>query len=330
MGQEVSNVDVPAVATGWYQTSLRLPCVLPDVGIDPSLLTYSGLDSNAQINAASDDALGKVPDYAINLGGVLGPISSIPNAVGLGAFVISLIIDIILAGKTTEQSEDNYSMFHRVFGEEKASSVRDTMSEYVARHRIYMHDESSLLQELNRLESQISNHLTVLKNSLLLDGQMSSRGLKIWVNGAAFHIQMVIHQARLKKPTDQDYLDAVRTINVLIDLYLQDLNRLLNKYKEYKISSAAITPYEVYVGEGYACCMVQQGCYIKNKENNRCYIVHMGKRDPCGRADVVEAYVNHVFSHWKPVSTLRDYFVDVKNNVMSLLNQQDAFVLPNA
>ncbi|KAJ4940401.1 hypothetical protein JOQ06_026704, partial [Pogonophryne albipinna] len=38
----------------------------------------------------------------------------------------------------------------------------------------------------------------VAKNSMLVDGQMNSRLLKQWVNHAAFHTQMLIHQARLE------------------------------------------------------------------------------------------------------------------------------------
>ncbi|GLD71176.1 uncharacterized protein AKAME5_002249700 [Lates japonicus] len=71
------------------------------------------------------------------------------------------------------------------------------MSEYLKRHRMFVTNEQRLREELRRLEGQLSGHLTILKNSLLYDGQMSSRGFKIWVNGASFHVQMLIHEARL-------------------------------------------------------------------------------------------------------------------------------------
>ncbi|CAK6982238.1 uncharacterized protein LOC122979999, partial [Scomber scombrus] len=181
---------------GMYNTALGT-CFMPDVGIDESLWKFSGVNSNAELQTYSDELLNSVPGYVEKLGSGFGTLTKIPNAVGFGALVISMIIELIIKSSTQSQSESTYSMLQRVFGEEKASSVRDTMIESVTRFQTFIHDNEELLNEIRRLEALLSIHLTKLKTSLLHDDQMSSRGFKSWLNGASFHVQMRIHQARL-------------------------------------------------------------------------------------------------------------------------------------
>ncbi|KAI4899755.1 hypothetical protein NFI96_004474 [Prochilodus magdalenae] len=89
-------------------------------------------------------------------------------------------------------------MMRRVFGEEKASGVRDSMDEYMKRLSMFMNEPRKALEETERLEKGLSEQLTRLRNSMLYDDQMSSRSMKHWTNSAAFHVQMLIHAARLR------------------------------------------------------------------------------------------------------------------------------------
>lgn len=61
------------------------------------------------------------------------------------------------------------------------------------------------------------------KNSMLIDEHMDTQFLKQWVNGAAFHTQMLIHQARLESAGEPDGSRAVRAAGI----YQQDMNRLM-------------------------------------------------------------------------------------------------------
>ncbi|KAF1392309.1 hypothetical protein PFLUV_G00051460 [Perca fluviatilis] len=208
-----SNFD--NVALLLYNAALQhqQPCILPDIGIDDFLVKYSGNDSNSVLQAYSNEMLSetvldKVPEYIEKLGSAIGNLDSVPHAVGLGALVISMIIEIAIQS-STQRSDHTYSMLQRVFGEEKASSVGDTMSVYLRRHHVFLNNDQRLQEEIRRLEHQLSNHLTILRNSLLLHGQMSSRGFKIWVNGAALHVQMLIHEAQLNIQTGTPASDYV-------------------------------------------------------------------------------------------------------------------------
>lgn len=329
MGSDWSQEDYDRVSLVAYEDSLKQSCLFPDVGIDESLLKYSGLISAAALQSYSDELINSVPGYAEKLVSGFGQLTSVPNAVGLGALVISMILDICI--KSTRQSSvDSYSMLRRVFGEEKASAVRDTMSEYLKRHHIYINNEQRLLEDLRTLELQLSGHLTTLRNSLLYDGQMSSRGLKIWVNGASFHVQMLIHEARLKTQAGERVSDYVVSISNAIDRYVRYLDDLLEKYKTYRTSTTQTW------GLSGMCKDCRRQCHLQNTETGCEY--ELRQTDFCTCYDIycfsdtqpnlIKAYVNHVVSKYEPITGLRSHFSNIKNNLNSLINQHDSFTLP--
>lgn len=122
MGSGYSQEENERVSLVLYESSLKRPCVFPflfpDVGIDETLLRYSGTNSNAELQAYSDELRNSVPDYIDKLGSNLAPFDSVSNAVGLAALVISMILEIIMK-KNRDAHGDTYGMVLRVFGEEK-------------------------------------------------------------------------------------------------------------------------------------------------------------------------------------------------------------------
>ncbi|XP_041753013.2 uncharacterized protein LOC121581580 [Coregonus clupeaformis] len=203
----------------------------PDEDIDKTLLQFSGPRSLEKLNQhykkremeLNENAAVWIKDLAENLVGLL----PIPDAAGLGSLVISIVIDRSVAAiKPPEDSTDD--LLHRIFAKEKASAVRDQMDEYLKRHLMNIRNKAELKSDIKHVERNLSFALTQLKNSMLLDGQMSSRALRIWVNGAAFHVQMLIHLARLDGARDSG---PVRSV---ITTYQSNLEKLLSGYKEYK------------------------------------------------------------------------------------------------
>ncbi|KAK7118009.1 hypothetical protein R3I94_021750 [Phoxinus phoxinus] len=326
MGQTDSSRNYHLESLRLYDQSLEKPCLFPDIGIDESLLKYSGLDSNAVLQVFSDEMLKTVPGYVSSLGSAFGALKNVPNAVGLGALAISMFIEIAIKSRT-QTSDHTSGLLRRVFGEEKASSVRDTMSEYLTRHRRYKNknNEQRLLEEIRRLEQQLSNNLTALRNSLLLDGHMSSRGFKIWVNGAAFLVQMLIHEARLNVQTGKPPSD-LNAIEAAIDLYLQDLDHLLEKYKTYKINSDII-----WYRPGFAKrrAYFPAKCVINNDENENCELWIENTHD-CSGPEVDTIFMDIVYSNSEPIKASKRYFLNTKNNLNSLIHQHDSFTLPSA
>jgi len=278
-----------------YEFALEQPCLLPDVGIDPSLLKYSGLDSNAALRSYSNELIDKVPGYVDRLG-------------------------------STGAADDSYNMFRRVFGEEKASGVRDTMSEYVKRHEMHMKDQRLLQMEIQRLETQLSNHLTVLKNSLLHDGQMGSQGFKIWVNGASFHVLMLIHEARLNSQTCIRATDSVHIIRAAINVYSRDLEHMLEAYRAHLTSITRIHFNLNCVG--YGCYEPSSTCYIENNVKNcKRHEKNFHPRSYCYGPCVMEPFMNNVFSKYEG---LKSHFVNIKDNLSLHINQHDSLTLTSA
>lgn len=327
MGVTYSQEDYERSALYIYENILQYqPCLLPDIGIDESLLKYSGSDSNAVLQVYSNEMLNTAPGYVGSFGSAIGALNSVPNAVGLGALVISLIIEIIIKGGT-QTSDDTYSLLQRVFGEEKASSVRDTMSEYLKRHQVYMNNDQRLRGEIRRLEQQLSNHLTILRNSLLLDGQISSRGFKIWVNGAAFHVQMLIHEARLDIQTGKPASVYVNEIKAAIDVYLRYLDNLLKKYNTYKINSNMFRQIPDW---SYPYSKME--CHMQNNEIKSCgrRNVNSANPSPCIFPEALTTFMDIVYSNYEPIKGLKSYFLNIKNNLNSRIHERGSFTLPSA
>ncbi|KAK1881654.1 Bifunctional protein HldE [Dissostichus eleginoides] len=193
------------------------------IEIDSSLLSYSGLNSYDVLDSYRDQVF-DVPGAIEKLGAALAGFKAVPNAVGLGALIISFILEAI--GKSLgKQTMGTAEMLQRVFAEEKGNEVRDLMEEYLKRLRINLGKPQLQLAETRQIERDLSAQLTRLKNSMLVDGHMDSRLLKQWVNGAAFHTQMLIHQARLE---GADGSRAVRAAGV----YQRQLNDIMDSYKK--------------------------------------------------------------------------------------------------
>lgn len=324
MGIEFSQEEYDSFAVEIYSTALQHPCLLPDIGIDEDLLKYSGTDSSALLQSYSNQLLSSVPGYIDRLGSAIGALKVIPNAVGLGALVISMILEIVIKS-SSQASPNSYSLLRRVFGEEKGSAVRDTMSEYLKRHQMFMNNNPQLLEELRRLEATLSHQLTTLRNSLLYDGQMSSRNFKIWLNGASFHANMMIHEARLNVQEGKRASDYTRTIRVAINHYLRDLDNLLKKYKEFKTSTRIFSR---HIACGFGVCGPVE-CYLHDDEQG-CERFHDASDNYCWGQKMTDTYMNYLFSTYEPISGLKTHFSNMTNNLNQLINQRDSFTVPSA
>nr|XP_023695029.1 uncharacterized protein LOC111857959 [Paramormyrops kingsleyae] len=318
MGGRYSKEEEEIMISDMFHNAERYG-VIPDITIDSSLLMYSGLDSTAVLEQHSSqlvsDLVSKVPDYMTNLGSSLSAFKYVPNAVGLGALVISFLLDLMVISLVKVPKDSPLNMMRRVFAEEKASGVRDSMDEYLKRLQKYVWEPKQALEETKRLEKQLSEQLTRLRNSMLKDGQMSSRAMKIWANGAAFHAQMLIHEARLmmagygsKKEKNLDV--RVASVQNMVDHYRKDLEELLDKYKSYKRTNLHLN----------TICYIYKYCYIYDAElrmstecNPTAYHHDIFKSKYCGGS--LDAYMNYMFSNWGQIKKLNEYFTVLKTNI---------------
>lgn len=180
------------------------------------------------------------------------------------------------------------------------------MEEYLKRLQINLGNPQVQLAETKHIEIGLSVQLTRLKNSMVKDGHMNTAFLKQWVNGAAFHIQMLVHQARLERTNGSRAFQAA-------GVYQQQLNLLLEKYKRYLGTV-------VYVRTGYDrvsfyCCLHYTETYSTQLKCTR----HMCK-DMFTDSELIEV----MFSK-PPISWAKSYFSDLQTNIPALVRQHSTF-----
>ncbi|XP_063070536.1 uncharacterized protein LOC134461570 [Engraulis encrasicolus] len=325
--QSQSDEEVIAEFFGFFPENYM------NVGIDESLLMFSGTNSTAQLVGYSsklqEQLIDQLPAFVEKVGGVLQGFTPVPNAVGLGAFVISTILQIAfiaIKGSSGSSGPSPIDMLRQVFAEEKSSKVRDLMQEYLKRYKMYLYDDFHLLEETVRLEKDLSLQITELQNSMLVDKQMSSRAVKHWVNGAAFHAQMLIHIARLKQGT-AGFESAKRASSNAVDDYPRHMTEILERYKKYKLSTltvnfeASCVSYQSGYGPGFTNCLtfcqfeVTEMRYIRTVDHKYCR--------PSLSSD---SYLKYFFSNDKKLTEIQMYFKNLQNNLDYLANQRGKFV----
>ncbi|KAI4888513.1 hypothetical protein NFI96_005722 [Prochilodus magdalenae] len=332
MGGEWSGEEKEQFAAELFQ-AVQESSALPDIGIDYSILKYSGLDSASALNSYSYQLVNDLPSrslgYVKDLGVTLAAFSFIPNGVGLGALVISMLLDVAMnAIKKTEGEGVMLGMIRRVFAEEKASSVRDSMDEYIKRFRLKMHNVEELLSETKRMEEQLSNGLTRLRNSMLHDNQMSSRSMKHWTNGAAFHVQMLIHKARMEvtqsRGSSSELDRQVLSVGQLAEQYRDDLKNLLTKYEAYKRSTISTDLTGQHCGGLYGTVCIYINCGLLDTELSRLVGLKNYMSGPLC-SSMTSVYQDYMFKNWNQPKELREYFPTIKQNLRVMIMQNTAF-----
>lgn len=198
----------------------------PDVKVSEAIVMFctssssDGLQQHLDSRKQEDHA---TAEWTKTLAEKLASLSPNPKLVGLGALALAVFIDVV---SDTSPSEATKAALRLVFAEEKASEVWDQIDECLKRCIMHIHDDGALAGDITQMERQLSAALTRLKNSMVRDGHVGPRALKAWVNGAAFHIQMLIHLARLRGSQNCDAAER------LLLAYISDLDALFNKHKD--------------------------------------------------------------------------------------------------
>ncbi|KAK2833928.1 hypothetical protein Q5P01_017817 [Channa striata] len=277
----------------------------PDLTVNKNIVMFCSLSSSDNLKQHYEqrkmEAGDCAADWIKSLTEKLGDLTPAPALAGLVTLAIAVFIDIISFSPPEEGIRE---ALRTVFAEEKASEVWDQIDECLKRCTMHINDHMELKSDIRRIESQLSTALTKLRNSMVRDGQMSSQALKAWVNGAAFHIQMLIHLVRLG---GTETCDPVKN---LLSVYEKDLDKLFEKHREVIESKCKM---KVVVSE------LIDFFYLVGEDSKRHYI-----GDRCSYFEkYVEAYYNHRFLRQKP--EIQQHFRDVRENLQSLVRQTGSF-----
>ncbi|XP_026181849.1 uncharacterized protein LOC113141569 isoform X2 [Mastacembelus armatus] len=199
----------------------------PDLRVNENIVMFCGLSSSDNLKQHYEKRKMEVGDYGANwikaLVDKLAALKCAPELGGIGGLAIAIFIDII---SSTPPEESTKEALRSVFAEEKASEVWDLIDECLKRCVMNLQNPNDLKSDIRRIEQQLSVAITKLKNSMVRDGHMSSSALKAWVNGAAFHVQMLIHLVRLGE------LQTCDPVQKLLSVCEDDVDPLFKKHQK--------------------------------------------------------------------------------------------------
>ncbi|XP_035852562.1 uncharacterized protein LOC118494117 [Sander lucioperca] len=264
----------------------------PDLRVNKTIVMFTGVSSSDNLTQHYKKRKMEAGQFAAgmikSLLEILGDLTPVPALAGLGALAISIYID-----SASPPEESMKDALRSVFAEEKASEVWDQIDECLKRCMMHINNDHELVTDIKRIEVQLSIALTKLKNSMVRDGHMSSQALKAWVNGAAFHIQMLIHLVRLGGTQTCDPVES------LLSTYLRDLDTLFKEHKE----------------------MIEDKCSgqrapsrLIDEESNVYHIAH----------DSYDKYFDVYYNqrYMRQMCDIERYFSDVKENLQTLVDQR--------
>lgn len=167
---------------------------------------------------------------------------------------------------------------------------------------------------------------------MLNDNKMSSRSLKHWTNGAAFHLQILIHQARLEMQSTTEHEAKLQghlaPITTVLEFYESQLEELLKQYKTYKKSTISITHPLLWTGLLRVFLkphnlMLMHFWIVEDKEFERqsCPLFFSQFLTTGSSND----YVDYMFGNWAQLKELKRYFSGLKGKIKDLILQNDEF-----
>ncbi|XP_075944395.1 uncharacterized protein LOC142946767 [Anarhichas minor] len=277
----------------------------PDLTVNKSIVMFTGLSASDGLRRHYETRKMEAGDCAVDWTKRLGLIKTLARKLtgltsGLGALAVAVFIDVISCSLPEESTKD---ALRSVFADEKASEVWDQIDECLKRCVMNLHDKDEFTGDLRRIECLLSTALTKLKNSMVRDGHMSPSALKAWVNGAAFHVQMLIHLVRL---------GGIRTcdpVERLLSTYQSDLEMLFKKHKEVIRAKCWMI---------YLPSMAVSAAFMVDDNSKWTFA---GFNIPLDKSH--EVYYDQTYGGQKVEIQL--YFRDVSQNLQKLVDQRGSF-----
>lgn len=192
---------------------------LPDIAIEKTIKQYS-----VQDGAGSTGMNWPLP-YAG------------PNPVG--AVVLKGLIEKGSYKTNTKNIKvtDAADKFKVILGEENITKLRVICNSFWNYYGRYADNETNLMHELRILQRRLGEQLEEIKDALLVSC-MTSAGLKIWINGAVYHIDLLYQLGKQGHETQ-------KSIQKVREIYQENWKELLAEYKRYKKSTVEVKYWKI-------------------------------------------------------------------------------------
>lgn len=286
-----------------------------DVGSTGALTAY-----NQGVMAASE-SLGKAPDYTRQMITLLGGLTTVPHAFGIGALFLSIFLDLAL--NSVKRDPDFESIFQKVFAQEKVSEIRDLMEVYRRRWKVTVGDTQRLVAETAEYERKLHEQLVRVRNSMLKDGQLNTRALQIWMHGAMLHVHMNIYLAALQGLRGPG---ATGPISSHIDEYIRDGEAILDKYEPFQNDQLGLSIDRKCVPGIHGAICIDTMEYIRSNEHEQ--TIKSATRAPIDIfcvSDIKDTFVRKMRTNCPAPRTFINYLHRTQSNLNTLVQDGGTF-----
>lgn len=284
-----------------------------DVGSTSALTAY-----NQGVMAVS---LEKIPDYSYKAITLLGGFTAVPHAFGIGALFTYMFLDLAL--NSVKRDPNFESILQKVFAQEQVSEIRDLMEIYRSRWKANVRDTQKLVAETAEYERKLHEQLVRGRNSMLKDGQLNTRALKIWMHGAMLHVHMNIYLAALKGLTGPG---ATGPISSHIDEYIREGEALLDNYQPFQRDQLDLKSWVNCLpsNSGPTCTFFVD--YIWSSEYKQA--IKGAKRSDLHRysmSDILDTFVRKMRTNCPAPRTFINYLRRTQSNLDALVQDRGTF-----
>ncbi|KAG5850333.1 hypothetical protein ANANG_G00081120, partial [Anguilla anguilla] len=291
--------------------------IIPDITLDRTLNDFLSLNSSEVL---SQQYLGiqrslppeRLASYNQDLATTFGPGAQVPfGGVGIVALALSLFLEVLAHENTADPIK-------RIFGADHSTDIGTLVSEYlkqvprVANDSQKMaevprvaNDSQKMAEVTERYDRALTYELMDYFEEMTIDRRISSAGMKQWLNGAAFHLHLRIHQVRMGTHKQ----GSAESLGVF---YKFGIPGLFKTYTDYLQRNARETP----PGS-------RPGVLVVEPSRN---ITHRVQHRPCESEGIANMMVRKVLEVQGLQRTV-DFFEETGKHIESLINQRGNFSL---
>ncbi|XP_030602191.1 uncharacterized protein LOC115792004 [Archocentrus centrarchus] len=219
--------------------------IIPDISLDPVLTTFLSLDSPAALqhhyNFLQRSMSGEQQTlFNLNLTAELGGSRVTYGGVGVVALALSMLFDQVAQqvraqGSTEVRASAQRSWPKRIFGISTSSRIGWIVHSYLGLIPGIANNQNRMAETTELYDNWLKLELLDHYERMTTRKRMSSVSMQQWLTGAAFHMHVRIHQARLHSV-------PLGSVNSLRLSYKTGLGPLIRGYTAYLRKNIQETP----------------------------------------------------------------------------------------
>ncbi|KAL3970709.1 proto-oncogene protein c-fos [Sarotherodon galilaeus] len=219
--------------------------IIPDISLDPVLTTFLSLDSSAALQHQYDFlqrsmSMEQQSTFNLNLTAELGGSRVTCGGVGVVALALSMLFDQVAQqvraqGSTEGPSLTQPSRPKRIFGISSSSRIGWIIHSFLSLIPGIANNQDQMAETTELYDNWLKFELLDHYERMTTKKRMSSVSMQQWLTGAAIHLHMRIHQARLQSVPS----GSVESMRIS---YKTGLGHLVRGYTAYLRANIQETP----------------------------------------------------------------------------------------